>query len=114
MRRGLREYFIGLSGARPWRCRSCELRFFGWVVPVAYARYAHCGQCGNLDLQHIASDHVQDGSFAWLGRKLDLPAYRCERCRNRFFSVRPHRQIRAVPRDAHHPGATSQHATPSS
>ncbi len=95
-RRRLRDYLVGVSGARPWRCRSCELRFFAWVVPVTYVMYVHCKLCGNLDLQHISSEYVYESRLAWLGRLLHLPAYRCDPCRYRFFSLRANRRIRAV------------------
>ena len=109
-RRGLREHFLGLSGVRQWRCRNCESRFFAWVVPVNYVQYAHFGLCGNVDLQRVASNHVSEGSLAWLGRLLRVPAYRCDPCRQRFFSLRRPSHIRAV----HYETAPGQRATPSS
>jgi len=95
-RRRLRDYLIGLSGLRPWRCRNCGLRFFAWVVPVSFAFYAHCNHCGNLDLQRISRDHVSEGWSALLFRLLHFPAYRCAPCRYRFVTLLPHRRI--VPR----------------
>jgi hypothetical protein len=87
---------MGLTGVRPWRCRLCELRFYAWAVPVNYQKYVHCGRCGNLDLQRISGEHVTEGPFRWLQRLLRLPAYRCEPCRYRFFSLRLYRRIEAV------------------
>jgi len=92
-RRGLRDYFISLVNLRPWRCRNCDLRFFGWAAPVAYAKYAHCLMCGNFDLQRISGEHVKEGMFPRLSSRLHVPAYRCDPCRNRFFSLRPYRRI---------------------
>jgi hypothetical protein len=92
-REGWRDFVVGVSGLRPWRCRDCQTRFFAGLVPIEFVHYAHCGQCGNLALKRIASDHVT-GPFAWLFRALHLPAYRCAPCRNKFFSIR--RQIRVV------------------
>ena len=88
-RRGVGDYLVGLAALRPWRCRMCDLRFYAWAVPVAYARYAHCPLCGNLDLQRIDRKHVTEGAFVWLRRLLRFPAYRCDPCRFRFFSLRP-------------------------
>lgn len=87
-RHGLRDYFVGLSGLRPWRCPKCQARFYAWAVPISYARYAHCTRCGNLDLQRIDRRHVTEGLFVWLRRALRFPAYRCDPCRFRFFSLR--------------------------
>ena len=57
-RRGAKDYAIGAAGLRPWRCRSCELRFYAWSVALAFLFYAHCGKCGNFDLQRISREHV--------------------------------------------------------
>ena len=97
-RRGVKDYVIGLTLLRPWRCRACDLRFYGWSVPIAYIRYAHCRFCGNMDLQRISREHGS-GTFAWLFRLLHFPAYRCAPCRNRFFSTLVYRRIVPVERD---------------
>ncbi len=94
-RRGAEDYLVGLAGLRPWRCRACDLRFYAWAVPVAYAWYAHCALCGSLDLQRIDRKYVTDGVLVWLRRWLQFPAYRCDPCRHRFFSLRP--RLRRVP-----------------
>ena len=95
-RQWLRDYLIGLSGLRPWRCRICKLRFFAGVVPVSFAFYAHCSLCGNFNLQRISRNHVFEGWSAGLFRLLRFPAYRCAPCRYRFVTFLPHRRI--VPR----------------
>jgi DNA-directed RNA polymerase subunit RPC12/RpoP len=92
-REGSRDFVLGLTGLRPWRCRECDTRFFAWSVPIKYLHYARCGQCGNLDLKRISREYVS-GHFAWLFRSLLVPAYRCAPCRNKFFSIR--RRLRVV------------------
>jgi len=93
---------------RPWRCRTCELRFFAWSVALPFLGFAHCRRCGNLDLQRVSRDHV-DGWHAFFFRMARVPAYRCAPCRHRFFSMLAHRRIRAVdskldaPVEAGHP-----------
>ncbi|MFZ0334801.1 MAG: hypothetical protein WAN10_03420 [Candidatus Acidiferrales bacterium] len=67
---------------------KCKRRFYARRVPWQFRRHAHCPRCGNLDLQHIAKDWVQEGALRWLFRLLDAPAYRCDPCRLRFFSLR--------------------------
>ena len=86
---------------RPWRCRSCDLRFYAWSVPMGYLSIVHCRMCGNLDLQRISNEYV-DGMFAWFFRMLQVPAYRCAPCRNRFFSVlRYHRIVPTADQPTH-------------
>jgi uncharacterized protein with PIN domain len=62
-------------------------------VAVSFSGYAHCPRCGNFDLEHIARDRVQDGVLLFLQRFLGFPAYRCDPCRQKFFSLRPFRRI---------------------
>jgi len=58
-------------------------------LPFGHLVHAHCGICGNLDLKRIAPEHVT-GLSAGMWRLLRLPAFRCDPCRHKFFSVRPH------------------------
>ena len=95
-RRGFRDGFWSLFGLRPWRCRTCGERFFGWRVPAGYVIYVHCSRCGNLDLQRVSRDRVVEGVFIGMQRMLHFPAYRCDACRRRFFSLRPYRRIAAL------------------
>ena len=94
-RRGVKDYLVGATLLRPWRCRGCDARFYAWSAPIAYVRFVHCGICGNMDLRRISSEHGI-GAFAWLFRLLRFPTYRCAPCRNRFFSIRPFRRIVAT------------------
>jgi hypothetical protein len=63
------------------------------VVAVSFSGYAHCPRCGNFDLEHIAADRVDKGMMLTLKRWLAFPAYRCDPCRQRFFSALPFRRI---------------------
>jgi len=92
-RRGLRDRLGTICGLRPWKCDLCRARFYAWSVPVAFAGYAHCAHCGNLDLQRISRDLVDRGPLRWPMRMLRVRAYRCGQCRRRFFSLRPYRRI---------------------
>jgi len=62
-------------------------------VALPFARYAHCSRCGNFDLLHITRDRVDYGTLVFVKRFLGFPAYRCDPCRQKFFSVLPHRKI---------------------
>lgn len=60
---------------------------------MPFARYAHCPRCGNFDLEHISRDRVERGALNALERFLGFPAYRCDPCRQKFFSLLPFRRI---------------------
>ena len=92
-RRGIADQVLGLVGLRPWRCKTCEARFHAWQVARAHVFYAHCSRCGNFQLRQISRDHVDSGWFVGLRRALHIPAYRCEPCRRRFFSLRAYHPI---------------------
>ena len=82
-----------LGGFRPWRCRTCDNRFYARRVAIPFSGYAHCPRCGNFDLERISRERVEEGTLLFLKRLLGLAAYRCDPCRLRFFSVRPFRRI---------------------
>jgi hypothetical protein len=92
-RHGAKDYVIGATGLRPWRCRGCGLRFYAWSVALPFLLDAHCSKCGNFDLQRISRQHVE-GWSAWFFRWVRVSAYRCAPCRYRFFSIRPAGRIR--------------------
>ena len=92
-RGGVLDFLGTVAGLRPWRCHTCDLRFYAWRVAVSFAGYAHCPRCGNFDLEHIARDRVGMGAWTSVQRFLGLSAYRCDPCREKFFSLRPYRRI---------------------
>jgi hypothetical protein len=53
--------------------------------------HAHCPICGNLALKRISPEHV-DAVFGFVWRNLRIPAFRCEPCRHKYFSVLPKQQ----------------------
>ena len=83
------EYALSMVGVLPWRCSTCESRFRAHRVPFGLLMRAHCPRCGNVKLEKIASDRVNEGMMLPLKRILGLPAYRCDPCRVKFHSVRP-------------------------
>lgn len=90
---GWMDFLLTAGGCRPWRCQTCERRFYAWRVAVAHARFVHCPRCGNFDLDRSLRDRVDSGPLLWARRLLRVPAYRCDSCRKRFFSVRSVRRI---------------------
>jgi hypothetical protein len=102
-REGPADFFATLTQLRPWRCQACEQRFYAWTVAIPFVRYAHCPRCGNFDLEHIARERVEKGALITVQRFLGFPAFRCDPCRQKFFSLLPYRRIvssmtSAVPR----------------
>jgi len=94
-RRSYKDFIVGFTGLRPWRCLSCSARFFARSVALAFAPYVHCRRCGNMNLERIARKSVP-GHFAWFSRLARMRAYRCASCRYRFFSSRPYRHVMAL------------------
>lgn len=92
-RAGVFDFLATLAALRPWRCQTCDFRFYGRSVAISFVHYAHCPRCGNFDLQRISRDRVERGTLLFLKRLLGFPAYRCDPCRQKFFSVLPFRRI---------------------
>jgi hypothetical protein len=84
----VQDHLFAVAGMLPWRCVSCSARFRARLMPFRTLFYAHCGICGNRELQRIAPERVP-GMTTILWRILGLPALRCAPCRHKFFSVRP-------------------------
>jgi C4-type Zn-finger protein len=84
------DYLFSVSGLYPWRCRNCETRFYARLMSLSDSLHAHCPICGNPDLKRISAEYVES-PFSFLWRWLSVPAYRCEPCRYKYFSVRPQR-----------------------
>jgi hypothetical protein len=92
-RDGVSDYVLTVVDLKPWRCHTCDRRFYAWRVAIAFSRYAHCYRCGNFDLEHLSRERVDKGTLISVKRWLQFPAYRCDPCRERFFSVLPLRRI---------------------
>jgi C4-type Zn-finger protein len=57
-------------------------------MSLSDSMHAHCPICGNHDLKRISAEHVE-GPTAFIGRFLRIPAFRCEPCRYKYFSILP-------------------------
>jgi hypothetical protein len=44
-----------------------------------------------VDLERVARKRVEGGVIIAMERRLNFPAYRCDPCRHKFFSLRPYR-----------------------
>jgi rubrerythrin len=78
---------------RPWRCRTCDYRFYGRQSPLAFALYVHCPRCGRFDLQKVHRERMSGGFKRLLSTITRVPAYRCDNCRIKFYSARRYRHI---------------------
>jgi transposase-like protein len=82
------DHFVSIFGFYPWRCRKCQARFHARLVPLGESLHTHCPICGNSELKRISPEHVNSPlSLFW--RFVRVPAYRCEPCRHKYFSVLP-------------------------
>jgi hypothetical protein len=59
-------------------------------MPISDSLRAHCPICGNRELRRISPEHV-DAPLGFVWRILRVPAYRCDPCRHKYFSLRPQR-----------------------
>jgi len=84
------DYAFGAMGVYPWRCRTCQSRYYARLMSLTDSLHAHCPICGNAELKRISGEHV-NAPLAFLGRWFSIPAYRCEPCRHKYFSIRPQR-----------------------
>jgi predicted nucleic acid-binding Zn-ribbon protein len=100
-RRGANDAMRGWLGIRPWRCRTCGERFYAWSVPVSLVVFAHCPRCGNLRLQRVSRDHAGHGLRLAVAKVLRIPAFRCDPCRLKFFSLRPMIKVLPTEKSAH-------------
>jgi C4-type Zn-finger protein len=89
-RQNAADYLLSVLGVYPWRCRDCRARFYARLMPLSDSLRAHCPICGNLDLKRISPQHV-DTHLGFLWSSARIPAYRCEPCRHKYFSILPQR-----------------------
>lgn len=87
-RRSFLDYSWCLLGVLPWRCMSCDTRFYARPAPLRAIAYARCRLCGNRELEPVSPTRVS-GMFSFIARRIGIPAVRCAPCRNNFHSLRP-------------------------
>jgi len=69
-------------------------------MPLSDTFHAHCPICGNLELKRISPEHV-NSPLRFLWRLLRVPAFRCEPCRYKYFSILPIRELEPEEEAAH-------------
>jgi transposase-like protein len=87
-RQNAADYILSALGVYPWRCQGCKARFHARLMTLSNSLHAHCPICGNPALKRIAPENV-DSVLGFVWRNLRVPAFRCEPCRYKYFSVLP-------------------------
>jgi hypothetical protein len=90
-RQTIADHMMSIFGVYPWRCVSCQARFHSRAMPLGHLIRAHCPFCGNLELRRISPDLVT-APFSGVWRLFKIPAFRCDPCRHKYFSVLPMRE----------------------
>jgi hypothetical protein len=78
-----------MMGLYPFRCNSCNGRFWASVWLFSAWRWAKCPLCLSLNLTDWPKRHYRIGWWTEILTALGAQKYRCSRCRNNFVSFRP-------------------------
>ena len=101
-RASLVDHLLSALRMLPWKCRDCSHRFHAWMVPVTFLLRVHCPSCGNPAVNRVSRDRVDKVFLAGLQRMMRVPAYRCDNCRQKFFSLRSYLPANPVASVANH------------
>lgn len=88
-RRDLAEYFKGLMGIYPLRCRRCRTRWQTSVWAEGAWKYARCPRCYRQDLTTWSLQYYRPRRWTILLLRMGAAPYRCAACRCNFASFRP-------------------------
>jgi transposase-like protein len=89
-RQGTADLLFSALALYPWRCKKCEARFYARRMSLSDSLHAHCPICGNHEVKRVSPELV-NSPLGFLWRRLPIPAYRCDPCRHKYFSIRPQR-----------------------
>jgi putative FmdB family regulatory protein len=89
-RQGTADLLFSALALYPWRCKKCEARFYARRMSLSDSLHAHCPICGNHEVKRVSPGLV-NSPLGFLWRRLPIPAYRCDPCRHKYFSIRPQR-----------------------
>jgi len=78
-----------MMGVYPFRCNSCNDRFWASVWLFSVWRWAKCPRCLNLNLTDWPKRHYRNSLWAQLLTAVGAQKHRCSRCRLNFISFRP-------------------------
>jgi hypothetical protein len=78
-----------MMGVYPFRCNSCNDRFWASVWLFSVWKWAKCPRCLNLNLTDWPKRHYRNSLWAQALTVLGANKHRCSRCRLNFISFRP-------------------------
>jgi hypothetical protein len=87
-RQGAGEFFRGLIGIYPLRCRRCNERWETSVWKDSAWRYARCPRCYRQELSTWSEQYYNPPTSTKLKLKLGATPYRCAACRCNFASFK--------------------------
>jgi phage FluMu protein Com len=76
-------------GVYPFRCNSCNDRFWASIWLFSIWKYAKCPRCLNLNLTDWPKRRYRTNFWSDLKTALGAQKHRCSRCRLNFISFRP-------------------------
>ena len=91
-RTGFGEWFQGMFGVYPLRCRRCRNRWLTSVWEGGAWRYARCPQCYRQDLTTWSEQHYHPPKSIVMKLRLGATPYRCAASRCNFASFKACRE----------------------
>jgi hypothetical protein len=78
-----------MMGVYPFRCNSCNDRFWASIWLFSVWKWAKCPRCLNLNLTDWPKRHHRISLWVQIMTMLGAQKHRCSRCRNNFVSFHP-------------------------
>lgn len=88
-RRDFGEFFQGLLGIYPLRCRRCRARWRTSVWAGGAWKYARCPRCYRQELTTWSEQYYHPARMTTLLLRMGATPYRCATCRCNFASFKP-------------------------
>jgi DNA-directed RNA polymerase subunit RPC12/RpoP len=99
---GLGETPKMLLGVYPFRCLTCQERFFANIWLLSTRGYTKCPKCLRMDVVPWVKPEVRLTLWDRLRMSWGAHSYRCHPCRHFFISFRPV-EATVRPKDANDP-----------
>ncbi len=87
-RRSFGEFFRGLVGVYPLRCRRCQHRWETSVWADSAWKYARCPRCYRQELTTWSEQYYHPPRWTMILLRFGATPYRCAACRCNFASFR--------------------------